>query len=312
MNKMAPLVSVIVTTFNRRELARRAVKSVLSQTYENFECIVVDDRSTDGTLDNLMDLAQNDERVRLISHIENRHLSKSRNTGIFVSSGEFVAFLDDDDEWLSSKIEKQIELIKNSSSELGLVYCWMNYYDGNSKKIKERHPNHRGFIFSKVLESQPLGNGSTFLVKKNVFEDVGYFDEDLKRGIDGDFIRRLCYKYKVDFVPAVLVKYYTDHGNVRITREDRSGILNAIESESLKLDKFKNELMSFPKQKANIIASIGLLNLKLNNWSEGKNYFIKAIRIYPFSSKIYYFILKSLKHIISEMIIINYKKSSSR
>src|SRR5699024_744473 len=119
------LVSVIIPTFKRKkEIVRRAVKSVMAQTYQNIEIIIVDDSPEEfqGSikikeyLDSLKD-----ERVKYIKHSENKGANAARNTGIRNSKGNFLAFLDDDDEWLPMKIEKQIQQFK--CDQIGMVYC---------------------------------------------------------------------------------------------------------------------------------------------------------------------------------------------
>ena len=120
MRKSDILVSVIIPTYNRRMFVYRAVKSVLLQTYSNIECIVIDDRSTDNTLEHLIELSLEDERLILISHLHNYHVSAARNTGILASHGELIAFLDDDDIWLPQKLEEQITLLSRRSGDFGI------------------------------------------------------------------------------------------------------------------------------------------------------------------------------------------------
>jgi glycosyltransferase involved in cell wall biosynthesis len=293
-----PRVSVIITTYNRCELLKRALNSVLDQTYSNFECIVVDDASTDETSQVVAEF--NDDRIIYIKHKENKHLSAARNTGIHASNGEFIAFLDDDDEWYPRKLEKQVKLLKDSENEVGLVYCWMNYYKNSGEKVNERHPNLRGHIFSQVLVSQPLGNGSTYLIRRKAINHTGYFDESLKRGIDGDYIRRLCYKYKVDYVPEVLIKYYVDHGNKRITRDDKKGIDQNITGQRAKLKKFSFIEKKYPKQYSSILANIAFSQCKLGDYKESINTFAKALQAYPFNTDLYSKIMASLKTLLSK------------
>ena len=103
------LISVVIPTYNRKHLLQKAIASVLNQTYSNFELIVVDDCSTDSTEHFMKSLS--DKRIRYIKHEKTKHASASRNTGIQLSKGEFIAFLDDDDRWLPTKLEKQLKLL---------------------------------------------------------------------------------------------------------------------------------------------------------------------------------------------------------
>src|SRR5262245_51722410 len=123
---MPPKVTVVIPVFNRAQAVQRAVASVLAQTCQDFEIIVVDDGSTDSTP--AVVAALSDPRLTLIRHERNRGGSAARNTGYRAGSAPFVAFLDSDDEWLPTKLERQLEVFDNADDTLGLVYTdatWM-------------------------------------------------------------------------------------------------------------------------------------------------------------------------------------------
>ncbi len=269
---MNPLVTVIIPTYNRSYLLSRAINSVINQTYANLECIVVNDASTDGTDEVLRKYS--DQRLRYFKHKENRHVSAARNTAIGKARGELVAFLDDDDEWLPKKLEKQVDLIQKISPEYGMVYCWMDIYK-KFKKIGEVHPILRGDIFSNTLLKQPIGNCSTLMVRMNVVKEVGNFDEMLPRGNDGDFIRRICKKYKVDFVPEVLGHYIVGH-NDRITSQSTHGIRQALHGEETKLVKFNEDLKNMPHIHAGILRKISGHCKYLGDFDRADNLLFKA------------------------------------
>ena len=284
-----PLVSVIIPTYNRSNLLKRAI--VLQQTYSHLECIVVDDASTDDT--EKIVAGYEDERIAYIRHELNKHVSAARNTGIKHANGKYLAFLDDDDEWLPSKLEKQIHVFANSDSNVGMVYCWMNFYDGE-KLILQRHPELRGNIFINTLSSQPIGNASTLLVKKEIAEEIEGFDTNLLRGNDGDFIRRISRNYRVDLVSEVLVKYYVNHGDKRITRNDKKGVENAILSQKTKLIKFESEFKKRPYHRSIILASLGYFYSKNHEWKKSIICYMKSIVTYPFSITIYKYIYRTV------------------
>jgi len=290
---MNPLISVIIPTYNRADLLPQAIMSVLKQTYTKLECIVVDDASIDETEHVVNQFADN--RIVYIRHETNRHVSVSRNTGIAHTKGDLIGFLDDDDEWLPTKLEKQISFIKILPTNVGLIYCWMDYYDNQGQLMKEHHPTYRGDVFPYVLDRQRIGGTPTLLVRRSVIENVGGFDEELLRGNDGDFIRRVCREYEVDFVPEVLVKVHIGHGHERITRSDAQGIKNAIKGQSIKLVKFKNELNKYPKQTSNIYANIAYHYSQLRDLKNSIAFYWKAFKTYPSSTRIYINLLRSLK-----------------
>lgn len=118
---MSNLVSVVIPTHNRADLLPRAINSVLKQTYTNIEVIIVSDGSTDNTRDVVDSFIKNDDRVKFIEYTPSKGGNVARNKGIEASTGEYIAFLDDDDEWLLEKLKKQVEIIE-SDKEIGLVY----------------------------------------------------------------------------------------------------------------------------------------------------------------------------------------------
>lgn len=280
-----PLVTVVIPTHNRSKLLKRAITSVLAQDCKDFELIVVDDDSTDDTLQTIMSFAS--QKIRYIKHASNYHASISRNTGIEHAKGEYLAFLDDDDEWSPGKLSAQLDLMSKASPEVGLIYCWLDYINSQGEKVFEVHPTLRGDVFLDVLDMQRLGNSSTLLVKLSAANEVGGFDKTLPRGNDGDFIRRICQLYHVDVVPEVLVKMHVDHGHERITSTDEQGIRNAIWSEETKLRKFPDVLKRHPNRAATIYTSIALHYARLGSWRQFLLYQIRAFTRAPLYPRVY-------------------------
>jgi len=289
-NNEAPLVSVILPTFNRAKLVSRAINSVLNQSYINLECIVIDDGSIDNTKQIVNSI--NDGRIIYLQHQENRHASAARNTGIKHAKGEFIAFLDDDDEWLPEKLEKQITFIGQLPRKIGMIYCWMDYYK-DEKLINEHHPTIKGSVFPMVLDEQRLGGCPTLLIRKEVLANIGEFDESIRRGNDGDLIRRICNKYEVDFVPEVLVKVNVGHDYSSIGNASKESIENAIYGQKVKLIKFGSELESLPKQKSRIYSFIGYHYSELGQKIDSNNYFLKAFKSYPLNFILYRLFFRS-------------------
>ena len=289
-------ISVVITTYNRSALLKRAIESVLVQTHRNIECIIIDDCSTDNTAEVVNSYC--DSRIYYEKNYKNMHLSASRNLGVSKSTGGYIAFLDDDDEWMPEKLEKQLDKFLTVSTKFGLIYCWMEFV--GQKKRTFRKPTLKGEIFNQVLTSQPLGNGSTYLIRKEVFEKIGGFDVTLKRGIDGDFIRRLCQKYSVDYVPEVLIKYHVSHGgHRRITTADHEGIKTAIAGELEKFEKFESELLSDPEASAIIYAKISCLYAEIGEFRNWFKYVGLAITKKGASRSVLKLCLSGLRHLVS-------------
>lgn len=203
------MVSSIITTHNRKELLRRAIESVLAQTYQDMECIVVDDASTDGTEELCTSYPI---RYIRIPKEESKGGNYARNLGIKASKGEYCAFLDDDDYWLPEKIEKQVALIEEKQCEL--VYCGrkLEYVNHNSIEYVDELPNpyFSGDIGLKIFQTVCCTTSSAMLVLKKALIEIGYFDENLKFWQDYELTIRLAQRKPFYFVNEPLSVYRID------------------------------------------------------------------------------------------------------
>lgn len=293
MVPMGCKVTVIIPTYNRADLLDRSIGSVLNQTYQDYECIVVDDNSPGSGTERVVS-SYDSEKLTYIQHEENRGSGAARNTGIRNATGSYLAFLDDDDEWFPEKLEKQVALFDTLPDEYGLVYCWMNYIDGDGRVSRKYRPRYRGYVFPQVLDGQRIGACSTLVVRRAVADDVGGFDESLPRGVDGDFIRRVCRTYKVDYVPETLVQYHTGHGHQRITRYDEEGLKNGIQAEHTRLRKFQDELNRNPRRLAHVFARLAFQYGELGEWDACAEYYLKAVQTSLVSPPVYVKLGRSL------------------
>lgn len=214
-----PTVSVVILTYNRAHLVGRAIQSVLDQTYQDFEIVIVDDASTDNTEEVVKSF--NDGRLRYIRHKENSGgAAAPKNTGIKAARGEYIAFLSDDDEWLPHMLEKQTNKFRCVSSDVGVVYSGHASFSTESgKKVAERMPIERGHVFELMLEKLILGD-LTPLVRKECFRRVGVFDTQFLSCEWWDMLIRISKYYKFDFVPEILCKYYihSEQGTASLER----------------------------------------------------------------------------------------------
>lgn len=208
------LVSIIIPTYGDGRVLQRCVDSVLSQTYSNIECIVVDDNGI-GTINQKLvekEMAKyvSDSRVKYICHETNRNGSAARNTGVKNSNGEYIALLDDDDEFLPDKIFRQVNLLKSLSDEYGFVYCSHKVYLGD-KLVKTNIANKSGYLFYEKLTKQFSVQTSGVLIRKSVYLEFNGFDESFRRHQDWEFIERIMSKYKIqadEFVGYVRHLYF--------------------------------------------------------------------------------------------------------
>lgn len=206
-------VSAVIITHNRLELLKRAIKSVMSQTYSNIECVVVDDASTDGTKIYCENLPI--EYIH-ISQEESRGGNHARNVGIMASHGDYIAFLDDDDYWLPEKIEKQVALIE-SKSDCSLVYCASKFeiVSRCNKKYRDVYPSPRfsGDMSRRILMLINCCTSSLILVERSLLLKVGMFDENLRFWQDYEFTVRAAQITKFYFVNEPLCVYRRDEND---------------------------------------------------------------------------------------------------
>src|SRR5262249_23269523 len=201
-----PKVSVIIPTHNRAHFLRGAIFSVLNQTFQDFEIVVVDDASTDNTAKVVA--AFNDDRIRFIQHDTNKGGSAARNTGILASKCDYIAFLDDDDEWLPDKLRKQMEILVASLPEVGGVYTGCLDVDKVSGKvIRQRIPTKRGNLSRELLIENCVGGTSAMLLRKVCLQKVGLFDETLPRSQDYDLWIRISREFLFECAQEPLFKY---------------------------------------------------------------------------------------------------------
>ena len=214
------MVSVIITTHNRAPgIVLRAVRSVLAQTYDAIEIIVVDDSTGDYPYRDEVERAvrQESAAIRYIRHEENRGACAARNTGLSYASGCYVAFLDDDDEWDPEKIEEQLKGF--TDERIALVYCGVLIIDDvTGKKKKRQRVFQRGFVFDSLLQDNFIGGSSNPLIRKVCVDQVGGFDETLQSFQDFDLWLRIALRYPVNYVEKTLL-YYHVHDGVRISTD---------------------------------------------------------------------------------------------
>lgn len=209
-------VSVVIPTYNRVNNLKRALESVLNQTYENLEIIVVSDGSTDGT-DNFMNsFRKRDSRIEYVSYFPNKGGNYARNRGIKAAQGEYIAFLDDDDEWEKEKIELQLNEIKKNPN-VGLVYTGINIIYNQENINYYSLPKKSGNLSKDILISNHIGTTSSVMVKTDLVHNVGMFDENLRALQDYDLWIRICQKTEVSYVNKPLVRYYNSTSNKQIS-----------------------------------------------------------------------------------------------
>ena len=219
MDNIDKLVSVNITTFNRAHLIERCLNSVVRQSYSKMEIIVVDDCSTDNTFEIVNNYIQKDKRVKYFRHEKNEGNAKARNTALKMCCGYYVAFMDDDDEWIDQhKIAKQVSVFENKeNTNVGIICTSVRLYsDENTYKDKiiERPRN----LMRAILKGNSIIYNSTVMTKRSIMMEVDGFDEKMPRGIDSDFYRSLIVlcKYNIIILTEVTTAVH-EYGSDRIS-----------------------------------------------------------------------------------------------
>ena len=192
--------SIIIPTFNRKSFLRVAIDSVLAQTYENFELIIVNDGSTDSTKD--MIKTYSDPRIVYV-YQENQGVSSARNTGLSKATGNFIAFLDSDDKWVKEKLAKSVEYIGKypNISIFHTEEIW--YKNGKLLNQKKKHKKPTGLVYKNALSLCCISI-STAVIKSTIFKEIGVFDETLEACEDYDFWIRTTSQYEIKLIPEYL------------------------------------------------------------------------------------------------------------
>lgn len=217
-----PLVTAVVTTHDRFEEATRAIESVLAQTYEPIEFVVVEDGTESGIEEWLNDRGY--DSVRYVRHETNQGLSGARNTAIELASGDYVAFLDDDDSWKPERIERQVSLIRSLSDAereaLGVIYCAVEVREGG-QVVSVILPENQGKIREAIARGGPSTLQSACLFSKHALLDVGGYDESLVSSVDHDIWFSLAVGgYSAETVPEPLVVSYDTFADSMMTNTD--------------------------------------------------------------------------------------------
>lgn len=213
----APAFSVIIPTYNRAKLLPRAIRSVLDQTFKDFELIIVDDASTDDT--EAVAAAFDDEKIVYVRRDKNGGNACAKNAGILRANGKYIAFLDDDDEYLPTYLAKMFDALEAASAIVGFAWCGVYNIDDTStgerglgEELWQPRYDNREHAYLSFLRSRRISAHNGLTVRRSCFDVVGLFDENLRKAVDTDFLIRLIRDFDFIVVPEVLVKYHNHIG----------------------------------------------------------------------------------------------------
>ncbi|MEQ8998305.1 MAG: glycosyltransferase [Coleofasciculus sp. B1-GNL1-01] len=220
---MNPIISVILPVYNGEKTIKETVRSVLSQTFSEFELIIINDGSADSTVDIVSSIE--DERIQVFSY-PNAGQPASRNRGIAKAQGDYIAFIDADDLWTADKLEAQYKALQDNP-QAALAYSWTDWIDESGELLKRgSYITESGDVLSKLLLNDFVANGSNPLIRRQALLEVGGFDESLSNAHDWDMWLRLAVRYPFVAVasPQVLYRKSTSSMSANIWGMERSSI----------------------------------------------------------------------------------------
>ncbi len=210
---MNPKVSVLMSVHNGARYLKEAVDSVLSQTFTDFEFLIVDDFSSDNSPAILKGYAEKDSRVRIITNEFNLGLTKSLNKMIKEAKGEYLARFDCDDVSLPQRFEMQVQLL-DTNPKCGLVGVWGEVINDHGTHLRDiKYPTTDADLKRALISYNPFFHPG-IMMRKKVIEDVGFYDESWRFAQDYELYFRIAKKYELANIPMILLKYRETSGSI--------------------------------------------------------------------------------------------------
>ena len=281
--------SIIIASYNSEKFINRAINSVLNQTFKNWELIIIDDASIDRTQSIIKDWERKNRRIKSIFLEKNSGgLATPFNKGILNTEGEFIAFLDADDEWFPEKLEEQIVFLEDNKLFDG-VTCYGNIILDDEKKTK------LGILINGFFPSIP----SSLLLKKEIFNKIGYYDEFLKLSADSDMMIRIFKEgFKIGVIKKILFNYYIHKQNLTgITAEAKIRNINQrIKETEYILSKHEDVYKNTPQAKSVLLRYLSTFYKLIKNNKKSFNYALESFKTYKSLRNIFHFILLLLPY----------------
>jgi glycosyltransferase involved in cell wall biosynthesis len=302
------MISVIIPTYNGKKYIGEAINSVLCQTCTDYEIIVVDDGSTDNTKE-IID--NNFPQVRYY-YLPHRGVSRARNYGIQKARGEFIAFLDADDLWLPDKLEKQIGVF-NADQELMLVFTEHRFFDTNGIReatFSKKERLMKGDVVKNIFLYSHVAL-PTVMVRKNVFQEIGYFEEDLNVAEDDNLWIRIALKFRIHLLDEVLVHCrMTVDSLSRTTSSLVTGVLKNVELIEKKYPDLKKRLgrVNIRRKISYVYTDYGYFYFSNGDYAMSRRYYLKSITYYLNISSLTYWFLSFFPPSIIEKVRVYKRK----
>lgn len=270
----APAVSVVIPTRNRRELLARALASVRGQTFSDFEILVVDDASTDSTPEYVQQLATEDPRVRVIRNAAPAGPAAARNRGVDAARGEWLAFLDDDDEWLPRRLELQLA----QAADADVVYSSFLFVDAEGREHVYGEDVTASDVLRRLARGNVIGN-STVLVRTTMLQAHGGFDEAMPMIEDWELWLRLARHARFHFVAQPVARIHHSADGVTSRGVARLAACARIE------DCMRPVTDADPQLHAALLDGLAFELITAGLHADGRHRLRRALRIAPMSAR---------------------------
>lgn len=278
-------VSVSIPAYNYANYLPEAIDSILAQTLKDWELVVVDDGSTDNTKEVVYRyIKKYGDKIRYV-YQENRGLAGARNTGILNTLGEYIAFLDADDIWMPTKLERESHFL-DTHHEVGAVYSDWEFF-GSKKEGHTigsvEYPFTRGWVLKKFFIKCPVSY-SSIMIRRICFDKVGLFDETLKQCEDVDISLRIARYFQIDFIKEPLSGYRYHEKNMHLeiieNCEEFVKVLSKCMEDNRKelSDEDYKEMLTYYQRS---IRAIGIAHVQVGEYKQGRKYLWKYWKAHP-------------------------------
>jgi glycosyltransferase involved in cell wall biosynthesis len=208
--------SIITPVYNREDTISKAITSVLEQTFVDFEMLIIDDGSTDATLEVVQSFFDN--RIKILKTPKNGGAAAARNIGIQAANGNYISFLDSDDFYQPDFLQESFDILEKSSCKIGFMWTGLLWNEKDNIKKEFWKPKFNTSSYITFLNSLHIGTNSGITIKRKVFEICGYFDENLKAAEDTDFFLRITQQFDYTFSSKYLITINRD-GKDRLSKD---------------------------------------------------------------------------------------------
>jgi glycosyltransferase involved in cell wall biosynthesis len=281
-----PLVTVVIPTFNRAGTLARALESVAAQVFTDYEVVVVDDGSTDGTAEALSTRIPN---LRLVRLARNLGAGAARNVGISASHGKQIAFLDSDDRWEPDKLARQVAALQHAPRNI--LACTTGFCLHRNQRRTIVVPRlARGQFRTEILFGCTISPGSTLLVERKAFEELGLFDESIRRLEDWDWLLRYAERYDLESVSDPLAHVYQWKDAAALTTAEAGAVVHAIGQIGAKHAATirSRGTTAYRKFRSSLLVELAAVFYRRGHYFRACGYVLRSLLIYPFRNRAFF------------------------